>query len=118
MAWSRSRIYKYFELAAQFAASKCDQRSYRLGAVAIRNDGTIVGSLNGPCLEPCANVHAEWKLGRKLDRGSVVFVVRISGDGSYALAAPCNSCFNLLKSKRVKRIYYTSGPDDFGSVNL
>lgn len=118
MSIGRNKIYKYFELAAQFAVSKCDKRSYRLGAVAIRNDGTIVGALNGPCPEPCAGAHAEWKLGRKLDHGAIVFVVRVSSNGLYAMAAPCEGCYNFLKSRRVKRVYYTSGPNDFGSINM
>jgi tRNA(Arg) A34 adenosine deaminase TadA len=105
------KIFNYLEIAAQAAVSKVDPRNFLLGAVAIRSDGAIVKALNSPSETPQYSLHAEFRLSRKLDVGSVVYVARIRLDsGEWGLSRPCFSCMKALKNKGVRRIYYTVSP--------
>ncbi len=115
----RKKIFNFFEIAAKCAQSKKDQRTFLLGAVGIRNDGVLVKSQNGPSMTPMPKAHAERKLINKLDYGSIVYICRIRvGDGTMAMAFPCRSCLVALLHKKVKRVYYTIGPDHFGTIDL
>jgi len=109
---------KYFEMAKIIATSKKDKRSFLLGAVGVRKDGVIVASPNGPAIlvENKANrgyfpkAHAEFRISKKLDVGSVVYVVRVRrGDKRVCLAKPCETCVNVLRYRGVKKIYYSIG---------
>jgi len=68
------KIWKYFKMAGSIATSKKDRRTYLLGAVAIRGDGCIVKSANGPSPVPAREAHAEYKLCKKLDHGATVLL--------------------------------------------
>lgn len=108
-----NKVNRYFKLAKS-VASKNDRRRYRLGAVGIRTDGTIVTSTNIPCPHPEKYAHAEARLARKLDYGSEVFVVRILKCGTLANARPCLSCQATLSRLGVKRIYYSISNSEYG----
>ncbi len=113
------KVFTYFEIAARLTMSKKDRRQFLLGAVGIRHDGTMVSAINAPTEVPQARAHAETRLCRKLDVGSVVFVARcMKGTGQFALAKPCPSCLLAMRSRRVKRVYYTTGPDSYEVLNL
>lgn len=79
-------------------ASRDDLRTYRVAAVGIRSDGTVVRARNESTVIPTGGAHAEARLVRKLDRGSKVFVVRVRKDGTLAMAKPCSKCQPLLKN--------------------
>ena len=56
------------------------------------------------------SVHAEMQaiLGTWLDiHGCDIYVYRELDDGMPALARPCNMCYNVLKNRGIKKIYYT-----------
>lgn len=115
----REKIFNYFQIAAMTARSKADERTFFLGAVGIRKDGAMVKALNGPTQIPNRLAHAEARLCRKLDVGSVVYVARVSvSTGQFAISKPCNSCVKIMKSKGVKKVYYTIGPDHYGVMEL
>ena len=101
-------ITYYISLAAEIAKSKNDKRSFKLGAVAIRNDGTIVKACNGPTMYPVKKAHAEARLSRKIDKNSIVFVVRVKADGTFGMSKPCKSCQVFMKAAGVKHVFYTS----------
>jgi tRNA(Arg) A34 adenosine deaminase TadA len=105
-------------LAAGTALRKDDRRSFRLGAVGIRNDGTIVSAANGPSPYPCAQVHAEVRLSQKLTPGSTVWVARIRHDGTLGMARPCPTCERRLKSAGVHRVVYTISDAEHGVIDL
>ena len=109
---------KYLYLAAKTAISKRDERSFLIGAIAIRNDNVIVRSSNGPSKEPCANAHAEARLSKKIDNNSIIYVARVLKNGNWALAKPCPGCINFLKRRKVKRIYFTTGPNSWDTITL
>ncbi len=108
---------------------KNDRREFWLGCVGIRKDGAIVSSKNGPVnlslpedktVKTRKNVfypnsHAEGRVLRKLGYGGILYVTRISRlNGGYVLAKPCNMCSVLIKSKRVKKVYYTINNTQYG----
>ena len=56
-----------------------------------------------------AEVQALVNLRRKFDFSNVVlYIYRQHGDGSLAMCRPCNSCLQLIKDFKIKRIYYTT----------
>ena len=110
---------KYFKLAAiEAVKNKYDGRHYLLGAVGVRGDGTLVRASNGRTPKPKREMHAEYRVTKKLDHDAVVYVARVLSDGSYGMAMPCVSCLKAMKTKQVKRVYFTISDDDFGMIVL
>lgn len=77
-------------------------QEYRLAAIGIRSDGATVVATNKAVRIPggfprSRSTHAEVRLCRKLDAGSIVFVARVLKDGSWADAEPCRGCMQLLE---------------------
>lgn len=113
-----NKIWENFKLAGEKAIKSDDCRHYRLGCVARRADGATVFSCNGPTPVPTREQHAEYRISRKLDYNSVVYVARVLRDGSYGNAMPCASCMKALKSRRVSRVYFTVSNTDYGIIKL
>lgn len=114
------KIWNYLH-AAGVAANRqaSDPRCHCLGAVAIRNDGAVVRSRNGFGRNRIPSVHAESRILRKLDVGSIVFVARVRRTGFYGLARPCSSCLLGLFMKGVKEVYYTTDTQgEYGCIDL
>ena len=109
---------RFFRRARKVAAKGKDCRSYRLGAVGVRRDGTIVKSKNIPNRLPEPSAHAEARLTRKLDRGAVVYVVRIDREGCLTSARPCASCRHIMKVRGVKRCYYSINEIEYGVIRF
>lgn len=105
-------------MAAGAALRKDDRRSFRLGAVGLRNDGTTVASANGPSPYPCPEVHAEARLANKLTPGSTVWVARIRHDGSLGMAKPCPTCERRLRNSGVRKVIYTISDHEHGVLDL
>jgi tRNA(Arg) A34 adenosine deaminase TadA len=116
----RNKIWNFLEIAGRTASKRShDARDYWLGAAAVRSDGVIVTSSNGPAPDKTREVHAEYRLSKKLDYGATVYVARVRMvDGQFGLAKPCNACMNALKSRKVKKVYYTIGPSEYGTLIL
>ena len=113
------KIKRMFNYAAELAVSKEDDRAFLLSAVAIRYDGAIVGSSNSSTELPFRMAHAEYRLAKKLDKYSSVYVVRIRLlDGSFAMARPCKDCQKVLRFKNVEKVYYTISHNQYGKLNL
>ena len=111
-----TRVEKYFQLAAKVAVKSDDRRHYRIGAVGVRDDGTIVSSSNTECHHPQRFAHAEARLVKKLDQGSVVYVVRILRNGQFVNAKPCLNCQASLRRRGVKRVVYSIGESHYGVI--
>jgi tRNA(Arg) A34 adenosine deaminase TadA len=109
---------RFFRLAKTVAAKGNDRRRYRLGAVGVRSDGAIVKSKNIPNKYPEPQAHAEARLAKKLDRGSIVYVVRIDSDGELTKARPCASCQRILRFRGVKRVYYSISETEYGVIKF
>ena len=109
--------WRYFGLAAQVARLRDDERIHQLGAVGVRADGVIVAAPNGPARHKLPEAHAEARLSRKLDAGAEVYVARATASG-YGMARPCRACQVRLRSKGVKRAYYTVSSDEYGVLEL
>lgn len=111
-------------LAANVAvAPGPDRRNYRLGCVGIRGDGVIVSARNGAGVSAskhsnCLPCHAEVRCSSKMGRNGVVFVARILRDGSLANARPCRGCQVVMRSRGIKRAYYTITDTEYGVLDL
>ena len=127
---------KYFRLARVAALAppplgtgscrlrRLDRRNFFIGAVGIRKDGRIVSSSNGYARLPMTSIvgkksfppsHAEYRLCRKLDVGSVVWIYRVKkGSGAAGMAKPCADCRRVLVSSGVKKVYYSISHDEYG----
>jgi tRNA(Arg) A34 adenosine deaminase TadA len=112
---------KYFKIAKAVAATARRNgvvRKYRIGAVGIRRDGTLVAAANLPTPLPNDRAHAEARLCRKLDVGSVVYVARIDAKGLFRCARPCGRCLGKMRSRGVKRCFYTIKDAEYGVINI
>lgn len=98
---------RHINLAIEVSRTKDDDRRFKLGAVGLRKDGTLVASCNGNPKEPDRKHHAEYRVSRKLDRGSVVYVARTWADGTWANAKPCPNCMKALCYRKVTQVYWT-----------
>ena len=110
-----SDIQYFFAIARKAAVSKIDRRQFLIGSCATRNDSKIVTASNGPTFDQHPAAHAEARLCRKLDFGATVYVVRIAkGNGDYVMSRPCATCRISLAALRVKRVYYSIDPNQYG----
>ncbi len=108
---------KYFELAKRIAMKELNHKHYWFGAVGIRSDGKIVISKNIVNCGRDINCHAETRLSRKLDVGSVVYVVRVSKvNGDLLYARPCIGCQNKMKAAGVKEVFYSINNNEWGQL--
>ena len=110
---------KYLELAARFAAgASWQEKHFLLGAVAVRQDGAIVAATNIRTQDREHSAHAEYRVLKKAGIGATLWVARIDRYGQWAMAKPCSKCQTLIKNKRVKRVYYTISPNEYGVLTL
>jgi tRNA(Arg) A34 adenosine deaminase TadA len=98
-------------MAAGAGLRKTDLRAFRLGAVGVRNDGTLVSASH-------PDAHAEARLCMKLTPGSEVWVARVRKDGTLGIARPCPRCMVRLRSAGVQRIAYTISDAEHGVIHL
>lgn len=106
-------IKRYLDLAAQVSRLKDDDRTYFHGAVGIRKDGVLVAACNGSPKEPTPEHHCEYRLSRKLGKAGTVFLVRTAADGRWADSTPCSTCQARMRNKKVRRVYFSTGPGDW-----
>jgi tRNA(Arg) A34 adenosine deaminase TadA len=112
-------MHKHLRLATHYTCRGNLRRIYRLAAVGVRTDGTVVMSVNGSCATPTPSAHAEARLVRKLDRGSVVYVARtLRENGKIALAKPCPRCQAAMKARGISRCEYTINENEFGVMEF
>ncbi len=112
--------------AAMPADDQFDERNFLVGASGTRSDGTIVIARNGATYSSeiesyrtIPQAHAEVRLLRKLGSGGTVFVSRVSRrDGGWVMARPCDMCQVFLRSKRVKKAYYTINNECYGLLDV
>lgn len=107
-------ILKFLHDAADMSCLKDDDRNFRVGSIGIRGDGKLVRSYNGAPKFPTPEHHSEGRLCRKLDRGAIVFVARVTKDGLWAMSKPCADCERAMRRAYVKKVYYTIGPNEYG----
>ena len=109
-------------MAAEVARDKLgrsDNRSFCLGAVGLRNDGVIVTAKNVAAADIVPTHHAEARVVRKLTPDSIVWVTRVlRSTDKWAEARPCQSCQGRMRSAGVKKVVYTIGHDEWGTIQL
>lgn len=121
----KSNIMNYLQIAAQAAVptDECDMREFWVGCVGLRTDGATVISKNssifttdvGDDFQIIPTVHAEPRALRKLNWGSIMFVARVMrSDNGYGMARPCPTCQIFIKSKGIKKVYYSVNSKCFG----
>ena len=94
------------------------RRNFLLGAIGVRSDGVLVSASNIPAQRQTPEAHAEYRVSRKLDVGAVVFVARKNRVGRLCNAKPCFRCESAMRSKGVKRCFYTISNTKFGVMTL
>lgn len=113
------RVFSYLEMAGQFAVSKDDRRNFILGACAIRGDGVLVSAFNSPTEMPNRKIHAEYRLAQRLDYGATVYVARIKHiNGELGIAKPCHDCMKVLRTRKVKKVYYSISNNEYGVISF
>jgi len=110
---------KLLEVAAKIALGSANEnlhhnRQFLIGALAERTDGAIVVSHNITAPSPMPTAHAESRVLRKADARCTLYVARVTRDGLWAMSKPCANCQNLIRSRRVHKVYYTIAPGHYG----
>lgn len=98
-------------------AGQCkNKKEFYLGCVAKRNDGAIVSSVNHSFSGQRVFMHhAESRVLRKCDYGSILYVARVYKDRkTIANAMPCSHCQHFIRNMGVKKVYYTIDQNTFG----
>lgn len=96
-------------------AKRGQKRDFRLGAMARRKDGALVSSCNSRTQFPSHPAHAEYRCLQKAGKGSIMWIARVNNDGRWAMAKPCGKCQALIRAMAVKKVYYTVGPNEWGT---
>lgn len=109
---------KLLKMAAKLSRMKVDDRQFCLGAVAIRDDDVMVCAYNGHPDIPCPRTHCEARLVRKLDKGATVYLARTIANGQWANSKPCPDCVRAMRRAKVRRVYYTSGPNEWSCLDF
>lgn len=109
---------KYLDLAIRIALGGSEDRNYLIGCVGLRTDGAIVTAYNSWTKKPQHEAHSEFKVCRKINKGSILWVSRVLRDGTWACAKPCVKCQALIRNKGIKKVFYTLGPEEFGTWNV
>lgn len=111
--------------AAQIALPSIDKdyRDFWLGCIGIREDGVTVSAKNGAAsfrttiksYQLLPTSHAEGRVLRKLGKGGIIFVARVSKkDNSLAMARPCGMCQTKIRAAKACKVYYTINNDTYG----
>ena len=110
---------RLLDIATGIALGRLNHKqTFRHGAAGFRSDGVIVASFNGSPSEPEWAHHAESRLCRKMTPNSIVAVIRILADGSWASSRPCASCERCMARIGIKKCYYSIAPNEFGVMIL
>lgn len=116
MSLDRRMLMMAAEIALENPVRK-DNRTYRLGAVGVRNDGVIVVAKNLAAPNVVPTHHAEARLVRKLTPNSVVWVARISrATDEWTMSKPCENCQGRMRAAGVRRVVYTIAPNEWGTL--
>ena len=104
-------------LTARIATSKYNPtKRYQIACIAKRADGTIVYSINH--CEPNRQWahHAEARVLRKCDVGATLYIARVlkRDRKEWALSSPCPRCRKLIEHKKIKEVFYTIAPNEYG----
>lgn len=105
--------------AERAVGSRVDFRRHRVGCVIARDDGALVSSRNGTARkERNPSGHAEARCAKKADKNSVAYVARVKKDGTLGCARPCKSCRIKLRSRGVREVFFTIGPNEWARMHL
>ncbi len=113
-------MFNNLEVASKLLQSKHNNDSlirphFRLIALGLRKDGALVKSVNSPSQHPDRKCHAEYKLCKKMDFGGEIYVARVLyQNNQFGMARPCPNCQKVIKSRGIKKVYYTIDKDSYG----
>jgi len=124
------RTRRFFELARK-AAQDSDYRT-KHGAVLTHGPRVMntAHNSNSYCAfgtrfrdEPgYATLHAELGvilgIDRNITEGATVYVVRIDTDGEFAMSEPCSMCRAALEHVGIRKVFYTTGKESYGSYKI
>lgn len=102
--------------AIKIAGACKDNKPWYMACVAKRSDGAIVSSVNHSFFgEKVPQHHAEARVLKKCDHGSVLYVARVLKDRvTVANSMPCPYCQSYIKNMEVKLVYFTISPGLYG----
>lgn len=110
-------MLRMLQRAAGLSLYGQENRKFSLGAIGVRADGVKVFATNGGIAGArTPSAHAESRIARKVDVGSVVYVARTLKDGTVAMARPCKACQLAMKHRGVSKCYYTISETEYGVI--
>lgn len=108
-------VMKLLKKAATLALKNREKKNFHLACIAKREDGVFVYSVNtGVMSQPTPSGHAEYRVLQKSGQNAILWVARVYKNGDWAMAKPCRKCKAFIKNKKVKKVYYTIAPNEYG----
>lgn len=132
MQFSKQQM-KFFDRAAEVADQSTFDK-YHLGCIAVLKNKIIAASSNKLKTHPLQKMYDEYReFNCRSDPKNMhslhaeiaclnmikpyqeipfkdleLYVVRVRKDGNFGLARPCSACMNLIMSKGIRKIYYST----------
>lgn len=118
---------------AKYLAYHNNQPKWNLGAVLASGNKVISTGINRPGRNNMISsprddnphhetIHAEMDALKKVQfkdvSGMDLYVARWSLDEQFRLALPCETCYDELQRRGIRRVFFTSNTDEIGKIVL
>lgn len=120
---------KHLKTAIKVAEANDQYPKWRLGGVMMKGGSLQAIGMNKLHTSPqiasdehldALSTHAEEDTLKRCGnpKGTVLYLARVGRNGKPAMARPCKDCEAMLRNSRVKKVIYTIGPHEFGTLYL
>ena len=114
------------------AAEQSEHDTFRHGAVLIKGGSVLNIAANNDnhtsfgqrfrSQPGRATQHAETAcvlgIDRAITQGATVYAARINRSGEWKMSKPCSMCHEVMKFVGIKRVVYTTGPNEWDSYRI
>lgn len=104
--------------------SKTSREKFKVGSIIVKGNRILSMGVNSSKTNPksnsrfkgrCAEFNAVFGAGLNELRGATAFVYRGTKDGCPGNSKPCQSCHNLLRKTKIKKVYFSIAEFPFWS---
>ncbi len=124
-----SRIKKFFNKAKEIAITNGADKKFKHAAILFKGNSIVKSASNSTKTHPLPTngntaitnkLHAEQKCLYKTmnTEGLDLLVVRVNNQGDFAYSKPCSMCMKMITEKKLRRVYYSIGPNEFGVIDI
>lgn len=123
------KVPKQLKTAVKIAEANDQYEKWRFGSLIVKGGAVRSVGISKLHTHPSIasdehlgdiSTHAEEDALRRCGspKGATMYLARVGRNGLPAMAKPCKVCEDLLVDARIKRVIYTIGPKEFGTLYL